>query len=335
MKNAHAFAIGSYIVLLSVQSGWSATLYDAAFRIRVTDEEGAPVTNAEVVATFPHVESFSPTERKQYKGFTDTNGFCAIVGKCNNPIPWRVDKDGYYRLANMKFEGTNMVAGRYEPWNPLVEVQLRRIQKPVPFLGRYVGSGILSSRDVCVPKLGQSDGFDLVKSDWVAPSGKGITTDLIIRIDSEPAKMPPDYYEKRPREGKYWNTRLMVSFANDKDGIQEFFSSPNSGSVFRSPRFAPENGYTTNLIEQENGDVYTPAKLDQNFVFRIRSQVDDKGNVTNALYGKIYGPFEYGPGGKIKFQYLLNPVPNDRNLEFDPKRNLLQHLPRGEEPRGF
>lgn len=28
----------------------------------------------------------------------------------------------------------------------------------------------------------------------------------------------------------------------------------------------------------------------------------------------------------VLFTYYLNPTPNDRNLEFDPKRNLLQGL---------
>ena len=33
-------------------------------------------------------------------------------------------------------------------------------------------------------------------------------------------------------------------------------------------------------------------------------------------------------GGKawLKFTYYLNPAPNDRNLEFDPKRNLFTNL---------
>ena len=63
-------------------------------------------------------------------------------------------------------------------------------------------------------------------------------------------------------------------------------------------------------------------------VFRVRTVLDDKGNIISARYGKIYGPIEYGDsdsnqGGRVSFTYYLNPMDNDRNLEFDPSRNLL------------
>ena len=50
-----------------------------------------------------------------------------------------------------------------------------------------------------------------------------------------------------------------------------------------------------------------------------------------ALYGKIdreihmRGVARRGPAD-IVFTYYLNPTPNDRNLEFDPKRNLMPGL---------
>lgn len=33
------------------------------------------------------------------------------------------------------------------------------------------------------------------------------------------------------------------------------------------------------------------------------------------------------------FTYYLNPTPNDRNIEFDPKRNLFTNLSSSEEVR--
>jgi hypothetical protein len=32
-------------------------------------------------------------------------------------------------------------------------------------------------------------------------------------------------------------------------------------------------------------------------------------------------------GAKLGMKYYLNPTPNDRNLEFDSKQNLLKNLP--------
>ena len=53
----------------------------------------------------------------------------------------------------------------------------------------------------------------------------------------------------------------------------------------------------------------------------MRTVLDENGNVKSALYGKIYGdPMQ------MNFRYYLNPTPNDRNIEFDPKQNLLGGL---------
>jgi hypothetical protein len=56
--------------------------------------------------------------------------------------------------------------------------------------------------------------------------------------------------------------------------------------------------------------------------------MDASGNVTSALYGKIYGDFSQDIGNDaVRFTYYLNPEPNSRNMEFDPKQNLFKNLP--------
>ena len=59
---------------------------------------------------------------------------------------------------------------------------------------------------------------------------------------------------------------------------------------------------------------------------RIRTELDDEGNIKNAHYGKIYGDFRLCESREkvvdIDFLYYLNPTPNDRNLEWDRKHNL-------------
>ena len=57
----------------------------------------------------------------------------------------------------------------------------------------------------------------------------------------------------------------------------------------------------------------------RNYFFRVRTAKDHEGNIVSAHYGKIYGDF-------MQFTYYLNPTPNDRNIEFDPKQNLLGGL---------
>jgi len=53
----------------------------------------------------------------------------------------------------------------------------------------------------------------------------------------------------------------------------------------------------------------------------VRTVLDSNGNAKSALYGKIYGDTMM-----MNFHYYLNPTPNDRNVEFDPKQNLLKNL---------
>src|SRR5204863_9024831 len=62
---------------------------------------------------------------------------------------------------------------------------------------------------------------------------------------------------------------------------------------------------------------YDPQK--HGYFFRIRTSVHASGKIVSANYGKIYGDF-------MDFTYYLNPTPNDRNIEFDPKRNLFTNL---------
>ena len=75
-----------------------------------------------------------------------------------------------------------------------------------------------------------------------------------------------------------------------------------------------------------------------NYFFRIRTEVNEDGEVDYALYGKIYGDIEFGGAGQegsyLKVNaYYLNPTPNDLNLEFDPEKNLFTNLPSDEEVR--
>jgi hypothetical protein len=67
------------------------------------------------------------------------------------------------------------------------------------------------------------------------------------------------------------------------------------------------------------------------YFIRVRTQLDEQGNVKSALYGKIPGNFRFYAGTKapragMGFDYYLNPTPNDRNVEFDPKQNLLKGI---------
>ena len=60
--------------------------------------------------------------------------------------------------------------------------------------------------------------------------------------------------------------------------------------------------------------------------FACGRRKNESGKIVSALYGKIHGEIGYSWTRGIRFIYYLNPTPNDRNLEFDPSRNLFTDL---------
>ncbi len=90
------------------------------------------------------------------------------------------------------------------------------------------------------------------------------------------------------------------------------------------PHEAPVDGYQPTWHYTAN--TYSPTTLRDNvgFFLRTRVKLDENGNIISANYAKVIGDFRFSPAnGAMQFLYYFNPVPNDRNLEFDPKRNLF------------
>ncbi len=301
----------------------------AMFTVRVIDETGSLVTNAEVHAGF--VESIKPGwgwgggREKKWQGVTGTNGLCIVQETCQGEAGVAVGKDGYYWSSGYKLLFTNYVGTlkqRWEPWNPTVEVLLKRIGKPIPMYAKWI-------RDARMPADGQPIGFDLMKGDWVVPNGRGATPDFIMTLHRQVGGKTASGYQIH-------DTTLTITFSNDGDGIQSILVPPSRGSALRLPREAPETGYMANLVKnafEHPERSSTGTSEDQNYFFRVRTKKDDNGNIVNALYGKIHGDFSRFDYGSLTFTYYLNPTPNDRNVEFDPTRNLFTNLSALEEVR--
>jgi hypothetical protein len=115
-----------------------------------------------------------------------------------------------------------------------------------------------------------------------------------------------------------------VSFPNQNDGIQEFTTTPmDKASALCSSQEVPADSYQPEWVQTDNRKtghpIATNRDINRNYYFRVRTVLYEQGNVKSALYGKIYGDF-------MHFSYYLNPTPNSRNVEFDPKRNLMKNL---------
>jgi hypothetical protein len=165
------------------------------------------------------------------------------------------------------------------------------------------------------PANGKPIGYDLTIGDWVDPYGKGVNTDFIFTRE----------YNKKSFQD--YDCRLTVSFPKAGDGIQELPVSSyylhDRGSELLSSQEAPTNAYLSKIVRLNTSHPGQNPVIDYDenrvYLFRVRTVVDGHGNIVSAHYGKIYGDF-------MQFIYYLNPNPNSRNIEFDPKQNLMKKL---------
>ncbi|AMV73073.1 hypothetical protein JCM30471_14880 [Desulfuromonas carbonis] len=198
---------------------------------------------------------------------------------------------------------------------------MRPIVNPVPMYVR--------NHSFKVPVKGEEVGFDLEKADWVIPYGQGTTADFVFK------------FVQRFDNMNNYDATMILTFSNPFDGIQVVKDDGggdfNIGSWYRLQRTAPETGYLPRIekrISRGSYGRYSDIEDDNNYIFRIRSEVGENGKLKQAMYGKIRGELRHfvGDGGGIKIHYYLNPD-YTRNLEFDPKRNLFRSLPQNENVR--
>ena len=285
--------------------------------MKVVDEDGKPVEGAEVqFCTFGGC-----LKKNVITGITDSNGNYSIFKySIDGVIGGAVEKAGYYySVFHRDFRTTTL--GMYRPWNKEKKVVLRPKIKPVPMYVR--------NKWVQIPVLDKEIGLDLEKFDWVAPYGLGTKADFIFKITC------------RYNTIDDFDTKMTMTFSNKFDGIQKMVTDRGGdfgvGSIMRLPRYAPETGYAPKL---ERGLTSGPERnilteTISNYFFRVRSEVDEKGNLVRAMYGKIVGEVDLAPKGngvcRIHFKYYLNPD-YTRNLEYDTQANLFSPLPDGETP---
>lgn len=109
-------------------------------------------------------------------------------------------------------------------------------------------------------------------------------------------------------------------------------------SEMKMPHEAPKEGYEAGFHREEESFRNANAEADIGYFLRVRAEVDDQSNVKSANYAKVQGDFRFSPRWKnndsdiveaystVWFTYYFNPERDDRNLEFDPSRNLFADL---------
>lgn len=294
--------------------------------VRVVGEDKNPI--AGVTASFVFDEQYKYNAIVPLNGNTDATGLITAQGySAFGRFGANLKKDGYYLSGVACPVFRDAKDGQWQPWGTTNTTILRKIENPVPVYAKKVRADI--------PAVGKSCGYDLEAGDWMAPYGRGQTADFIITLTNRE-------YESR----SVFDVGATITFSNPLDGIQEaHLPKEYATSLFRWPRQAPDAGYQSLLTARsaqfpEGGRkpirTFNAGGTDQAYFFRVRT-VEQNGKIVSVLYGKIDSGIAVDPIDSktcgIFFTYYLNPVPLDRNMEFDLKRNLFANLPDDEQPR--
>lgn len=295
-------------VCLFCTNGFSEPV--AKVTAKVVDEAGVPIKDAKVSFVFNMYQD----EEATHTGTTDTNGVFTIEGETTMHIYVAAEKEGYYKSGeNYYFKERNEAGTRYEPWGVEQTLTLRSIIDPKE--GKSASTRLSVASWAEIPTYDKPVGFDLLKSDWVAPYGKGEIADFIFTFSKDTDKKTMSY---------------VLTFSSEGDGIVEYPFDKNGQSTFRWPYEAPIDGYLASmkrsLIYERSSAVITDEEemkedTQINYIFRVRTKYDKQGNLESALYGKIAG--ELGmwprPRNELRFEYWLNTDPHSRSLEsMDP-----------------
>jgi hypothetical protein len=292
----------------------------AKVTVKVVDESGMPIEGAMAGVGFAEPRSENGDEGFWKSGLTDENGLFTTSRSTIFHISYGAKKNGYYPTGlEYDFKGVDGIPmfRHWQPWNPILTVVLKKKINPKSLYVRDKTYHTGIEDYLTLPELGRMIGFDLEKNDWVVPYGLGVHSDFIFEMRGSKTAY------------RHFDYTLSLTFSNDGDGIVPVSAPPRFGSLLRLPHEAPKSGYQSSLEQRlaRTPEFYIHEEFpeDRNYFFRVRTEKDENGNIVSALYGKIHGNIRF-KGKQIGFLYYLNPIPNDRNLEFDNTRNLFKGL---------
>ncbi len=296
--------------------------------IKVLDERGNPIEGVVVGGTYfdkiTNKEGFGSGVNKSKTAVTNTEGIVTLTDETRSPLVFfGIRKaEGYYQHHPHEHEYKSQSGGIWQPDNPLIEFKLKPIKNPIPLHAKRA--------KLTIPKEQEWIGFDFEKADWVAPYGNGIVTDVSFHL----ASRFDSYYDQE--------STFQIRFPHPMDGAVNLDIEPlQKGSTLKMPYMAPEEGYATIpdktlFVDPINPEHKTNVSHRNYYFLRIRSVVDENNKLIKANYVKVHNDFRYVVDGKtIKrflINYYFNPTANDRNLEFDMKKNLFKNLPSEEVP---
>jgi hypothetical protein len=122
-----------------------------------------------------------------------------------------------------------------------------------------------------------------------------------------------------------WRARFELSVPEPGGGLVEVREGHLAYSALQLPHLAPEAGYVSlrtwecGTGERCGDDLRRP---DRGYFLRVRPIRDPSGAVVSWHHAKLTAGLQFDPRGELGLTVHFNPTPGDRNLEFDPARNL-------------
>lgn len=286
--------------------------------INVVDEQGQPIQGAEVFFSYVNFKN-----EENLTVATNEKGVAENTGSAELRINLRVSKEGYYDTRYHKSEGTSLSKDE----NHDLTVILREVKNPIAMFAKKV--------EIEMPVLGKKIGFDLKACDFVKPHGRGVTSDFAL------------FAEKRFVNSKNYSTRLNVHFEGKYEGMYLDQEAQRGGvhfdSDFKTARLGKLDDYKQEasfVASKSEGNGYKGSTNEAIYLIRSRANVNEDGELISCHYSKIRDGINISRGAGLeqsmpilRFTYYFNPTPNDRNLEFDPERNLFKKLPHNEQVR--
>jgi hypothetical protein len=319
-------------VLIPVLSICIAGCASERLQVTVTDSDGNPISNAVVHVGFStsHV-IFGGGHTSSKKGGhaeakTDTNGIAVVWFNCTSSVfGWHVEADGYYRSESYRghFKGEDVIIPPAFGYVILHEHEkegkttIWRKINPQPMYS-YCLSEAWGNAVNKVPVKNGRYGFDLRLGSWLPPLGKGEVADFyyVRNIGEEPLE-----------DGS-------VAWLEFDSGCGAYFGKQTGSKVFPSTYGANKNAEFRNrlpfmFVKRQSTDKRIDwrdiATDDEYMVLRTRAKLDAKGNVIEANYSKILGPFRFGYAVESPC-VVFNHRVNDTNLESDCRRNMLKQF---------
>ncbi|MCL1920772.1 MAG: carboxypeptidase-like regulatory domain-containing protein [Kiritimatiellaeota bacterium] len=285
----------------------------AKFKILTVDSERTPVPGANVEARF--ITRYDIPVDVQKKE-SDENGFCAFEGLSTSVVTLKASKEGYYTTEHEHYlfvhnAPWNCVKdGRWQPWDATLELVLKEKRTPTALYVKHLW-------DIHLPQKRTPYGFDCAAGDLVEPDGKGKTADLIFTFIGE------------RRSNLDFDYELRVQTVNGGGLIR---GALDKWSELKSPHVAPEVEYAQEVVFRVH---HTPDKIledskltnNEYLLFETYSRGEE------PCVGKIYGSMPFcedsknPEGGWLRLLYFFNPVPGDRRVESDPRKNLFGGIP--------